>query len=78
MSLSRPPWPDTPGIMTTSVGCRARSERVTRHVGVGMDTDQSPTFGALLKRHRRAAGLSQEQLAERAGLTAQAISTVSR
>ncbi len=43
-----------------------------------MDTDQSPTFGSLLKRHRRAAGLSQEQLAERAGLTAQAISTLER
>ncbi len=43
-----------------------------------MDTDQTRTFGALLKRHRLAAGLSQEQLAERAELTAQAISTLER
>ena len=43
-----------------------------------MDTGQPRTFGALLKYHRLAAGLSQEQLAERAGLTAQAISTLER
>ena len=39
---------------------------------------QPPTFAALLKRHRLAMGLSQEQLGERAGLTAQAISTLER
>ncbi|MDP9373205.1 MAG: helix-turn-helix domain-containing protein, partial [Chloroflexota bacterium] len=43
-----------------------------------MDTGQQQTFGALLKRQRLAAGLSQEQLAERAGLTAQAISVLER
>ena len=43
-----------------------------------MDTAQRETFGAVLKRHRRAAGLSQEQLAERAGMTGQAIGTLER
>ena len=43
-----------------------------------MDTAQRETFGAALKRHRLAAGLSQEQLAERAGMTAQAIGTLER
>jgi len=43
-----------------------------------MDVDQSRTFGTLLKRHRQAAGFSQEQLAERAGLTAQAVSALER
>src|SRR5690242_70369 len=43
-----------------------------------MDPSQPPTFGALLKRHRIAAGLSQEALAERAGLSGQAISTLER
>jgi len=48
--------------------------------GRGAETDverQSP-FGALLRRYRRAAGLSQEALAERAGLTAQGISALER
>lgn len=35
-------------------------------------------FGALLRRYRHAVGLSQEALAERAGLTAQAISALER
>ncbi len=43
-----------------------------------MDTGPRQTFGTLLKHHRLAAGLSQEQLAERAGLTAQAISVLER
>ena len=30
-----------------------------------------PTFGALLRQYRLAAGLSQEELAERAGLSVQ-------
>jgi len=36
------------------------------------------TFGALLKRHRLAAGLTQEGLAERAGLSAHAVSDLER
>ena len=36
------------------------------------------SFGALLKRHRLAAGLTQEALAERAGLSAKAVSDLER
>ncbi|MGI8856910.1 MAG: ATP-binding protein [Thermomicrobiales bacterium] len=39
---------------------------------------EGTTFGALLRRYRIAAGLSQEALGERAGLTAQAISALER
>ena len=44
---------------------------------------QSPTggvqaFGALLRRHRLAAGLSQEALAERAGLSVRGLSDLER
>jgi len=39
---------------------------------------EEATFGALLRRYRIAAGLSQEALGERAGLTAQAISALER
>jgi DNA-binding XRE family transcriptional regulator len=37
-----------------------------------------PGFGALLRRHRRAAGLSQEALAERARISLHAISALER
>ena len=37
-----------------------------------------PTFGALLRRHRRAAGLTQEGLAERAGLSARGVQDLER
>ncbi len=40
--------------------------------------ESSSTFGALLKGYRRAAGFSQEALAERAGLTAQGIGALER
>jgi predicted ATPase/transcriptional regulator with XRE-family HTH domain len=40
--------------------------------------DEGATFGALLRRYRIAARLSQEALGERAGLTAQAISVLER
>ncbi len=42
------------------------------------DVERQPPFGALLRRYRRAAALSQEALAERAGLTAQGISALER
>jgi transcriptional regulator with XRE-family HTH domain len=35
-----------------------------------------PSFGALLRRYRLAAGISQERLAERAGLSVQALSAL--
>ena len=37
-----------------------------------------PSFGALLKRHRRAVGLTQEELAERAGISVDTISALER
>jgi tetratricopeptide (TPR) repeat protein/transcriptional regulator with XRE-family HTH domain len=39
---------------------------------------QVPTFGLLLKRHRRAAGFTQEELAERAGLSPRAVGDLER
>ena len=41
-------------------------------------TGQRERFGDLLRRHREAAGYSQEELAERAGLSANAISALER
>src|SRR5215212_2985385 len=41
-------------------------------------TDRSQPFGDLLRRHRVLAGMSQEQLAERASLSARAISDLER
>jgi tetratricopeptide (TPR) repeat protein/transcriptional regulator with XRE-family HTH domain len=43
-----------------------------------MATTQPPTFGLLLRRHRRAAGLTQEELAEQAGLSVRAIGDLER
>ena len=43
-----------------------------------MATRDSGTFGALLRRQRLAAGLTQEALAERAGLSAKAVSDLER
>ncbi|HEU4919483.1 MAG TPA: LuxR C-terminal-related transcriptional regulator [Candidatus Limnocylindrales bacterium] len=40
--------------------------------------DATRTFGDLLRQHREAAGLTQEELAERAGLTAKGISALER
>jgi tetratricopeptide (TPR) repeat protein len=43
-----------------------------------MATGQTTAFGALLRRYRMLAGLTQEQLAERAGLSARAITALER
>jgi len=43
-----------------------------------MDPAQPSEFGALLKRYRRAASLSQEALAERADLSARVVSDIER
>ena len=43
-----------------------------------MAPQQTPSFGALLRRFREGAGLTQEQLAERAGLTAKGIGALER
>jgi tetratricopeptide (TPR) repeat protein/transcriptional regulator with XRE-family HTH domain len=41
-------------------------------------TVQLPTFGHLLRRHRQVAGMTQEELAERAGMSARGISDLER
>jgi len=46
-------------------------------MGMGMK-EQAPSFGLLLQRYRVAAGLSQEELAERAGLSRRGISDLER
>jgi predicted ATPase len=43
-----------------------------------MSAPGPPTFARLLRRHRLAAGLSQEELAERAGLSARGVSDIER
>jgi transcriptional regulator with XRE-family HTH domain len=43
-----------------------------------MNEDSRPSFGVLLRRYRRAAGLTQEELAERARLSAHGISNLER
>ncbi len=51
------------------------------HADVGrweMETTQTDGFGTLLKRRRAAAGLTQEELAERAGVSARAVSDLER
>ena len=44
----------------------------------GSHGSESPVFGDLLRQHRRAAGLTQEELAEHAGLSARGISDLER
>jgi non-specific serine/threonine protein kinase len=46
--------------------------------GSGVEQTQVASFGDLLRRHRLAAGLTQEALAERAGLSARAITDLER
>ena len=43
-----------------------------------MASEVAPDFGALLRRHRLAAGWSQEELAEAAGLSARAVTALER
>ncbi|MGH3147749.1 MAG: ATP-binding protein [Rubrobacter sp.] len=44
----------------------------------GMDAKENGTFGGMLKRLREAAGLTQEELALRAGMTAKGVSALER
>ncbi len=56
----------------------ARAARRVVETDTVMDTPQSVSFGALLKRYRQAAGLTQEELAERAGLSRRGIADLER
>src|SRR5690348_9605102 len=53
---------------------RRKRSGSNKGVRTGKATTQGDSFGMLLKRHRVAAGLSQEALAERAALSARAVS----
>jgi predicted ATPase/uncharacterized protein HemY/DNA-binding XRE family transcriptional regulator len=46
--------------------------------GVSMETERTPGFGELLGRHRALAGLTRNELAERASLSAKAIAALER
>lgn len=43
-----------------------------------MEAQAGKSFGPLLRRHREAAGLTQRELAERAGITANAVGMLER
>src|SRR5579872_4821811 len=67
----------------TSAGtgqCYDGSERMAgRPIRDGkVATERETRFGSLLRRYRRTAGLTQEELAERAGLSRRAISDLER
>jgi transcriptional regulator with XRE-family HTH domain len=49
-----------------------------RRISLSTDTNQGPSFGARLRSLREAAGLTQEELAGRAGLTRNAVSALER
>src|SRR3954452_21691456 len=55
----------------------ARNWRARRSPA-GREMSQAGTFAALLKRHREAAELTQEELAERAGISSKAIGALER
>jgi predicted ATPase/transcriptional regulator with XRE-family HTH domain len=65
-----------PGLPTVDQVSRSVYASFGEGAGVS-DRDETP-FGALLRRHRLAAGLSQEALAERAGLSSKAVSDLER
>ncbi len=57
---------------------RKREDVRAEGYGLSERPEQKPTFGALLRRLRRDAGLTQEELASRAGLTPNAVSALER
>jgi len=60
-------------------GARAMLRRVGTRAGAGAEAPAGgPPFGALLRRHREEAGLTQEALAERARLSVRAVSALER
>ena len=85
-SLPRCPWPPGfpacyhDGIMTGSAAGSAAVIAVLRLRGRAglMEIGPSPHFAMLLRRYRQAAGLSQEELAERACLSARTVGDLER
>ena len=63
-----------PGAVSAGGGVAVRGDGMADTVAAGRAT----AFGALLRRHRLAAGLTQEALAERGGLSVQAVSALER
>src|SRR5438067_9365765 len=55
-----------------------RRGRAGRAPGDSVATDKAPAFAALLRRYRLHAGLSQEALAEHAGVSARGLSDLER
>src|SRR5438552_7945360 len=64
----------------SAAGQRSAASTVARprEDGCPMASAQPLAFGELLRRYRVAAGLTQERLAERAGLSARAVSDLER
>src|SRR5690348_13319265 len=57
--------------------CRSRDSHICREIG-DMDDAQAQAVAALLRHHRQATGLSQEELAARAGVSVRSISNLER
>ena len=55
-----------------------RTSRGGTAVATGAEVDRPALFGELLRRHRAAAGLTQEELAERAGLSVRGLRYLER
>src|SRR5690242_4195522 len=62
----------------TAQGSCRRGCRPAHGTGAAVATEETIRFGALLKHHRTAVHLTQEALAERAGLSARVISDLER
>lgn len=65
-------------IRATLWPARIRDLEMPTRRQTGMNEEPVQTFGARLRGFREAAGLTQEQLADRAGLSANAISALER
>src|SRR5215208_555685 len=59
-------------------GIALATDMPQRRIDLSASSEQEPSFGARLRQLREAAGLTQEELARRAGLTRNAISALER
>lgn len=76
----RPQHPHILGVLSVCYHCittHIRGGPATRDT-IAMATDSSHPFGALLRRFRTLAGLTQESLADRAGISVRAVSDLER